>query len=401
MSRAATTGIGPQPSGRAQRSFLITFPLGHFANDCAPSAVWLLAPAIAISMGLSPAEVGLLIAIHAIGASLGYLPAGILADHAANRGRLLMATFWWVAAGYFVASFAPGFWSLALLMALAGMGDAAWHPIATGVLVQSLPGRRAQALGIHAVGGSLAEVVAPLAVGFLLVHLDWRGALQVSVIPAVLMGLYFLLRVRQVPPSPDGAMSWADLRGLVRIWRSKQGFLLVLLISLYNMALMAMMAMTPLYLQTERGFSSSVTGAIFATMLLVGALAQPLTGRLSDAVGRKPVILAGNLIAGAGAALLPLAWGTAGLVALLILVVAMLVAIRSVVLAAAIDFVGKREGTTLGLAFVLLDGVGALGSVAAGAAGSLALHYAFVLAAAFSFGAATLALFTRLSTRGA
>ena len=81
-----TAAIGPP--GRAQRSFLITFPLGHFANDYAPSAVWLLAPAIAIAMDLSPAEVGLLIAIHSIGASLGYLPAGILADHAANRGRL-------------------------------------------------------------------------------------------------------------------------------------------------------------------------------------------------------------------------------------------------------------------------------------------------------------------------
>ena len=268
-------------------------------------------------------------------------------------------------------------------------------------LRSGLQHRAPQRLGIHAMGGSLAEVLAPLAVGFLLVHMDWRSALQVSVIPAVLMGLYFLLRVRQVPPSPDGAMSWSDLRNIARVWRSRQGLRLVLMISVYNMALMAMMAMTPLYLQTERGFSSSSTGVIFATMLLAGALAQPLVGRLSDAIGRKPVLLGGNLVAGIGAALLPLAWGAVGLVALLIIVVAVLVAIRSAVLASAIDFSAKREGTTLGLAFVLLDGVGALGSVAAGAVGSLDLHYAFALAAGFSLSAVALTLFTPMVTRNA
>ena len=93
-------------------------------------------------------------------------------------------------------------------------------------------------------------------------------------------------------------------------------------------------------------------------------------------------------------------WGPVWLVALLILVVAMLVAIRSAVLASAIDFSAKREGTTLGLAFVLLDGVGALGSIAAGAVGSLDLHYAFALAAAFSLSAVALTLFTPMVTRG-
>ena len=57
---------------------------------------------------------------------------------------------------------APGYWSLALLLAVAGMGNAAWHPIATGVLTRESRERRAQALGIHAIGGSLAEVLAPL-----------------------------------------------------------------------------------------------------------------------------------------------------------------------------------------------------------------------------------------------
>jgi hypothetical protein len=65
----------------------------------------------------------------------------------------------------------------------------------------------------------------------------------------------------------------------------------------------------------------------------------------------------------------------------LIVAVAALYGIRSSVLASAIEFGERREATTLGLAFVLLDGVGALGAALAGAVGSLDLRYAFLLAA--------------------
>ena len=109
---AGEGGVSAEDGGR--RGLLVAFSLGHMANDWAPSTIWIVAPAIAASMDLSPAEVGLLITLVSVGGALGYLPAGILADRVADRGRLLLATFWWVAAGYFVAAFAPGFWSAAM-----------------------------------------------------------------------------------------------------------------------------------------------------------------------------------------------------------------------------------------------------------------------------------------------
>ena len=114
--------------------------------------MWLLAPAIGLALELKPSEIGLLLTIHSIGASLAYFPAGILADRVRSQGALLLGTFWWVTLGYLLASGAPGFWSLAILIAIGGMGDAAWHPIATGMLVRQMPDKRGQALGIHAIG---------------------------------------------------------------------------------------------------------------------------------------------------------------------------------------------------------------------------------------------------------
>ena len=375
------------PIAPPKRSLLFFFSGGHMANDWAPAAIWLIAPAVALAMGLSPAEVGLLITIHSVGGALAYLPAGLLADRVSNRAVLLAGTFWWVAIGYLIASFAPGFWSLAILLGIAAMGDAAWHPVATGVLTQASPNRRAHVMGLHAVGGTLAEVFAPLSVGFLLFWFDWQQTLQISAIPAILGGVAFFLIRKQVPRSTSTAISKSDLGQLVRIWCSSQGAKMVAMISLYNMAFIGILSMTPLYLQGVHGFSAAETGIIFSGMLLLGALLQPYVGLASDLVGRRTVFLAGNLIAAVCAALIYLMSDPIIIIGLLVIAASSLTGIRSAALAAAVDFVGHRESTTLGMAFALMDGVGALGAAVAGFAAWYDLSYAFVVSACLSSGA--------------
>jgi len=366
------------------KSLLVNFPLGHLANDWAPGSIWLLAPAIAASMGLSPSEIGLLISVHFIGASFGYLPAGILSDRVSHQGRLLAATFWWVAIGYFIASFAPGFWSLAILLAIAGMGDAAWHPIATGVLVEQMPKRRGMVLGIHAMGGTLSEVGAPLAVGFLLSVFDWRTTLQISVLPAILMGIVFIFYARHIPASKADAVSRFELAQILRHWIKPSGLMLIALVSLYNMSLMALMSMTPLYLQNDLGHSPAIAGIIFATAMLIGSVFQPLVGRYSDIIDRQLVFLIGTSLSVVCSMTAAISGNEAIIISALIGSMALLISVRSGVLASAVDYAGTRAATTLGFVFVLMDGVGALGAVTAGFVGETGLSRVFVLAALFA-----------------
>ena len=396
-----TEGMTAETTDRAgpgTRSIFVWFSLGHWANDSAPGAVWIIAPAIALALDLTPGELGLLIAIHSVGASLAYFPAGVLADRVANQGRLLHLTFLWVAVGYALGAHAPGFWTIAIMLAVAGLGDAAWHPIATGVLVRLRPHRRAEALGIHAFGGTLAEVTAPLAMGFLLSAFEWRTALLLACIPAALMFLAFWPLARRLPKAEGVRISGRDLLELVGHWRKPRGLGIVAMISLYNMANLAILAMMPLYLQRAHGFAPLEIGIAFSAMILAGALAQPLVGRLSDQLGRRPVILYGNLL-GAGAALFVWQLGADILFALagLGFAVMTLTAIRSALIATAVDYSTKRAGTTLGLAFSLLDGVGALGAWLAGLAANIELTYAFLLAGTLSLLSAACAARLRLA----
>ena len=375
-------------------NLLIPFSIGHFSNDLVPVGMYIFIPAFGAAMGLSPAEIGLLFMIHSLGSSMAFFPAGLLADHVANRGILLTASFFWVGFGYLTASFVDGFWAFAVLIAVAGMGDAAWHPIATGVLAQMHKARRAYALGMHAVGGHISEVIALPAAGLLLAMWDWRTAIQILVIPTLLTGIFFIFISPKVPRHVNSRPTRADFADIWRIWTTSSGLRILALFISYNMGLFAIITMTPLYLRASHSMSWMATGFAMAAMVLPGALLQPWMGKISDRVGRRPLIVFGNAAATGAAfvAWLPTTFGLSFIALGVALTV--LVAIRAVLLAAAIDHAGGREGTSLGLAFAFMDGFAASAAVLAGLAGENDIANAFLLASGFSLVAVIIAVTT-------
>jgi FSR family fosmidomycin resistance protein-like MFS transporter len=384
---------------KKQHRFLLSaLFMGHLTNDWVAGTLWLRAPAIAASMGLGPAEVGLILTINGIGAGLAYIPAGVIADRSTRPGFLMLLSFWWVAIGYVTATLVPGFWAITLLLAFGVMGDAFWHPIATGVLVKEMPERRAQALGIHAVGGSLgAEVLGPLSTGFLLGFFDWQTTLQILVLPAVIMGFLFIPVAARISRDNPGQVAHIDFRALARQWFKPAGIALMLVMVLYNMALMAQLAMAPLYFQSEHGLSPFYAGLIFATILMIGSLFQPFLGKFTDSRGRKPLILLSLFGASFFALFAGLSDSLYWVVLGLLPSVAMLTAVRPVILAAAVEYTGKSAATTLGIVFTVLDGVGMFGALLAGLIGEFELRYAFVMAAVMALCSGLICLFLKFT----
>ena len=397
-----TTGLSSETSQvelatAKSPSLLIPFAAGHCANDLAPVGMYLIIPAFGAAHGLSPPEIGLLFTIHSLGAALAYLPAGIATDQVINRGLLLLSTFFWVGIGYTLASFAGGYWTFAALIAIAGAGDAAWHPVATGILTRLHSRKRAYALGMHAIGGHLAEVGGLILTGYLLAHFDWQTCLRIISIPALLMGLVFLFIIRRIPRGQGKASPGIGLRETWSLWATWTGLRVVALFTFYNMALFAMLAMTPVFLQKDHGFDWRDTALVLAMMMVLGALAQPVMGRISDAIGRRPLLVWGNAIAAAAAVFACFSPSLVWTLVSLGIAMTVLVGIRAVVLAVAVDHSEGQEGTSLGLAFAFMDGVGATAAVFAGIVGHDDLQYAFLLAGIFSIIATLLAWFRLIS----
>jgi FSR family fosmidomycin resistance protein-like MFS transporter len=373
--------VEPVLSQGDRRLYLGAFPIGHGAVDWGSGAMWLLAPAIALALDLSPTQVGLLFTMKMLGAGLAYVPAGIVGDSTRRRGIFLLSTFWWVAVAYLISSLMSSFWALVFFMAIASAGAASWHPVAMGTMVQKMPRRRAFIIAVHGLGGTVSEVLAPLSVGFMLVHLDWRETLQLTVLPAVVMGLFFVPLAYRVAPPERKRPSRAEFVEMLRLWSRRDGLSVLILFALYNMAVMALMSMIGLYLEEARGLSSIVTGVTFSVMIVASTIAALWFGRVSDAVGRRPVILAGLVLGSASLLILALATGTVALFVATTAAGLFLLGIRAAITATALEIVGRWETTVLGIALAIGEGVGGLGAVLAGLAGEINLSYALVFGA--------------------
>ena len=369
-------------TGGGNRFLLGALAAGHLVNDWVAGTIWLIAPAIAASMGLGPAEIGIIIAVNGIAAGLTYIPAGMVADRVSNSGVLMLITFWWVAAGYFASTLMPGFWLVTLFLVIGVMGDAFWHPVATGVLVKTMPTRRGQVLGIHAVGGSVgAEILAPITIGILLTYFTWQTSLQIATIPAILMGVLFIFIAPKISFASKKSTRTDRLGKILSEWATRRGVLMMGMMVCYNMSLFAMLSMTPVTLQQRYGMSAFDSSVMFASMLVIGTLFQPFVGKLSDAAGRsRPIVVIISLatVCAAGAGLFEV---FAPFMLSLICAVSLLTAVRPIILAAAVELSGKSESTTLGIVFAVLDGVGALGALIAGFSGELDLAFAFMISA--------------------
>jgi len=360
------------------------FPLGHAAVDWGGGALWLLAPAISLAMGLSPAQVGLLFALRQIGSGIATIPAGIIGDSLARRGRFLLVTFWWVAIAQLIASGFSDYWLICFFLTIGSAGAAAWHPIAMGTMIQKMPDRKAFALAIHTLGGNLAEILAPLLTGFLLVSFDWQEVLQMNTIPTVLMGLVFIKLTGMISHSTRIPFDKDQLIKICKALIRPSALLVLTMLLLHNTSLLVFMSMAPLYLQSIQGFSPDILGFSMSTFLLVGSISSLIVGRSSDRIGRAPIAMVGLIGGGIGAILLAIS--TNGLQAFSTLLITgfFMLSVRPVAIAMTLEQIDSSEITVLGLISTFSEGIAAIGALIGGMIANVSLGYAILFSASTS-----------------
>jgi MFS family permease len=292
-----------------------------------------------------------------------------------------------VSVAQLIASTSNNYWIVLSFLTLAGSAAAAWHPVAMGVMAQWMPNRKGYVLGVHMMGGTVAEVAAPLMVGMLLMILDWDQVLQISTIPSIIMGLIFF-RLAPMVMAPTKELDYnLDRQSLLRSVIKPEVLLILFMFLLHNMAIVAFMGMGPLYFQEVKGFSSSMTGLAFSLFLIGGAVAAPLVGNLSDRVGRKVIIMVGLIAGGFCTGLIIFASSNISILPLLIIAGLLMLSNRSVIIAMALEKIGHRESTVLGVISSFAEGFAALGAVLAGILGGIDLQYAIIFAAILSISA--------------
>lgn len=285
-------------------------------------------------------------------------------------------------------AFAQRYWQLLVFRAVGGIGSTMFTVSAVALLIRlTPPAIRGRAAGVWATSFLLGNIAGPL-VGGSLVTVSLRAPFvvyAVSLLVAALVAWTFLRRSELAAPERGEGVPAMTVREAL----AHRAYLAVLVSSFANgwAVFGVRVSLVPLFVVEVLRRDSSLAGVSLAVFAAGNAAVLLLSGRLADRIGRKPLVLAGLLVAGGGTIWLGY---TSELAPFL---VASLVAGAGAGLlnppqnAAVADIVGsKRRGGTVLATFQMAADVGAIiGPVATGLlADRLSYQAAFGLTGAVS-----------------
>ena len=161
----------------------------------------LLAPVLAlivIEFGLSELQTGLLLSLPGLATFLLILPVSLIADLRRNRLELFVAGLALASAAYFSMAHVGTFGVLLALAFLARCGNAVFHPCGTALVAERFPDRRAMAISVFGIAGTVGAAGIPLIQGLIADVAGWRVSIAVFAIPVALLLPLIWMRYRRI-----------------------------------------------------------------------------------------------------------------------------------------------------------------------------------------------------------
>ncbi|MDD2711854.1 MAG: MFS transporter [Simplicispira sp.] len=264
-----------------------------------------LFPWLINEFGFSYSELGLLVSVFFVVSGVGQALSGFLVDRIGARPVLFAALLCFVAAGV-VAGTAQGYQGLMLASALAGLGNAPFHPADFTILNKCVsPQRLGHGFSVHGISGNLGWAASPVFMtGLATATGSWRvaclcGAALALVVLAILVVNRAALDDRQgawASGQPVGAGALpaehplAFLR-LPSVWLCFSFFFWT------TCALSAIQSFASPALQKMYGLPLSVTSLVVTGYMLSGAAGMVVGGFLVGRVQRLEKLIAICLVA--------------------------------------------------------------------------------------------------------
>lgn len=261
----------------------------YFGSRVGQATLSTLAPEIVVSLGMTMSLFGLAFTGLSTMSALAQLPSGILSDRYGER-TLLLAAVILTCASTLLLAFAPTYFVFFPLMVVVGISSGLYYTPSTALL-DELYDQIGRIIGIYRISGQVAGVVAPVIAGILGLYFGWRVALfavGLILIP-VLAGL--LIFMRPTPPNnPTTALHRQTSPQRLADVLTRPGLAsTTVLASLVQFVEVASFTFLPAILQQHHGLSTVAAGTLYALYFAVVALLQPVSGWLSDRMGRDPV----------------------------------------------------------------------------------------------------------------
>lgn len=259
-------------------SIIALVGLAHASSHFAHLLLPLMFPVFMSEFGLTYSELGLLMTCFFVVSGCGQATAGFAVDRLGAR-PLLFISLGLLAAASFAASWVTGYVGLLGVAALAGLGNATFHPVDFTILNQRVsPQRLGYAFSAHGLTGNLGWAAAPLFFATLSSLYSWRTAYLASGGLYILIFLFLYVhraklstKVVQRPPHATAEHDFAFMKMPVIWWCF--GFFL-----LSTMTLAVVQSFSVSILKAMHGVSFEAATLTLTAYMLCGAVGMFVGG---------------------------------------------------------------------------------------------------------------------------
>jgi len=291
---APTTPIQPAaepPAAAPKRTSLVSEALawlavGHCVTDFHSSAVSTLQPVLVERYALSLAQAGVVGGVFMFGSSVLQLPFGMLSDRVRSR---MFSALGPLAAGVFLSclGLAVGFKSLLVLIALGGVGIAAFHPQSATEATMRSGERRGMGMALFITAGTFGLALGPPVFSGIIETFGF-DSFPIAMAPGVLIAALLLWRL---PPPIAHAKQRTGVDWVALGAKWKPLGLHYGLVVLRSTVQLSFANFLSIYLMRERGFTLSQASLTLSMFFLAASIGSFIGGHLSDRIGGKKVIV--------------------------------------------------------------------------------------------------------------
>lgn len=300
--------------------FLVTAAhfLSHFYQFVLPPVFGLMA----VKLDIGFTELGLAITVFSVATGVSQTPAGFLVDRL-GAAKLLAGGVIVLGGAVALYGFAPSYWALLPLVAVAGMANSVFHPADFAILEAVAPeGRVGRVFSWHAVSGNLGWAAAPVAMLGIASLADLETAFLVVGLAGVALGLILALNIRLLEAeAPDAASKAAKPNALeapaapetpamttpagpkggsfkdgMALLASRPVQMLFLFQLVYAMAFAGVRNFSVVALPAIWGTTAEVVAGALTGYLLAASFGNLAGGWLADATGKPGRVFAVSII---------------------------------------------------------------------------------------------------------
>lgn len=275
----------------------VSVSLDHFFVDVLNSSRALLVAIIAVSIGLTNAQVGIVLLLYNVGSALSQPFFGLFADRFGPRWPIVGGLGWMV--GLYSLAALSGDWLALILLTMAGFGSGAFHPAGTKYASEASQISRTQATGVFFASGQIGLFAGPILAGLVLVLFGRPGYLILPVLAgtALLIGYRWssnrTAQIRAGLDVPEGTQeSQTKVDRPSKLLRTVLS-LMTIIIATSTVSLATINLGSKLF--TELGYGALYVGLITGIYMLGSAAGGIVGGTLGDRYGRRLPILVGVL----------------------------------------------------------------------------------------------------------